>query len=145
MTDGVDITLVNALIQAIKEEGATFEVVAPMIGRVETSDGSWIEAQQKIGRGPSVLYDAVALLLSEDGAQLLAQESTARDFVADAFAHAKFIGYTAPVMTLFDKAGLRSSLDKACISIAQPTDAANFIKACRALRFWDRESKVSMM
>ena len=40
---------------------------------------------------PSVLYDAVALLpaMIDD----LIQESTARDFVADAFAHCEFIEF----------------------------------------------------
>jgi hypothetical protein len=51
--------------------------------------GTWIEAKQKIDGGPSVLYDAVAILTSSAGAGLLTTESTARDFVADAFAHCK--------------------------------------------------------
>jgi catalase len=53
---------------------------------VEASDGSWIEAKQKLEGGPSVLYDAVALLPSQAGATILAQEASARDFVADALA-----------------------------------------------------------
>jgi catalase len=145
MTDGADINLFNALVQAVQEEGATYEVIAPAIGGVQASDGSWIEAQQKVNGGPSVLYDAVALLVSTPGANLLSQEATARDFVADAFAHVKFIGYTQPALVLFDKAALRQSLDKACINLNNPTDAATFIKACHALRFWERESKVSVV
>jgi catalase len=144
VTDGADITVLNALKQALKDEGATFEVIAPMIGGVQASDGTWIDASQKINGGPSVLYDAVALLLSSEGAQKLVQEATARDFVADAFAHAKFIGYTQPALVLFDKAGIRENLDAACISLDKATAAADFVKACRALRFWDRESKVSI-
>ncbi|MBA3868932.1 MAG: catalase [Anaerolineae bacterium] len=145
VSDGIDIKLFNALVQAVKDEGATYEVIAPMIGGVKASDSTWIDAMQKINGGPSVLYDAVALLLSEDGAKLLSQESTARDFVADAFAHCKFIGYTQPAAALFDKAGVSQSLDDACIALAKAADAANFIKACRALRFWERESKVSVV
>ena len=34
--------------------------------------------------------DAVALLVSEEGAALMAEEASVRDFVADAFAHRKF-------------------------------------------------------
>ena len=145
VTDGADINLFNALVQAVKNEGATYEVIAPMIGGVQASDGSWIEAQQKINGGPSVLYDAVALVLSTPGANVLAQEATARDFVADAFAHLKFIAYTQAGLMLFDKAAIRQSLDKACISLDKPADAANFIKACRDLRFWEREVKVSVV
>ena len=54
---------------------------------LKRTTGSWIEAKQKLDGGPSVFYDAVALLPSQAGAALLMNESTARDFVADAFAH----------------------------------------------------------
>ena len=87
VTDGVDIDILKALKAALKAEGALLEIIAPKVGGVEASDGSWIEAKQKIDGGPSVLYDAVALLPSEDGAKNLAKEPAARDFVADAFAH----------------------------------------------------------
>ncbi|MEO8612291.1 MAG: catalase [Chloroflexota bacterium] len=145
VTDETDIKLFNAFVKAVEDEGSSFEVIAPMIGGVQANDGSWIDASQKINGGPSVLYDAVVLLLSPAGAELLAQESTARDFVADAFAHAKFIGYTQPATALFDKAGIGQNLDEACISIAKPADAAKFLKACSALRYWARESKVNVV
>jgi catalase len=145
MTDGADSNLFNALVQALNNVGAVYEVIAPMIGGVQTSNGTWVEAHQKINGGPSVLYDAVALLLSEAGAQLLSQEATARDFVADAFAHAKFIGYTQPALALFDKAGVRQSMDEACISLTSAADTTRFIDACGALRFWERESKVNVV
>jgi catalase len=61
VTDGTDRMLFDSLKSAIEEEGATLEVVAPTVGGVKASDGSVIEAQQKIGGGPSVLYDAVRL------------------------------------------------------------------------------------
>ena len=82
------------------------EIVAPHVGGVEASDGSWIAAVQKIDGGPSVLYDAVALLPSEEGATALAKEPAARDFVADAFAHMKFIGYVAAALPLVSRRGM---------------------------------------
>jgi hypothetical protein len=42
-----------------------------------------------------VLYDAVVLLLSAAGAQALARNPAARDFVTDTYAHCKFIGHVA--------------------------------------------------
>ena len=56
--------------------------------------------------GPSLLFDAVALLPSPAGASLLAREATARDFVSDAFAHLKFIAYGAAAEPLLEKAHL---------------------------------------
>jgi catalase len=140
VTDGVNIDLLQALKTAVEAEGALLEIVAPHIGGVEASDGSWIDAVQKIHGGPSVLYDAVALLPSEDGARILVQEPTARDFVADAFAHCKFIGYVEAALPLFEKAGVLDSRDDGCMALQRPEECAAFIALCRQLRFWAREA-----
>jgi catalase len=116
------------------------KLVAPMVGGVEASDGSWIVADEKINGGPSVVFDAVAVLLSDAGAKLLADEATARDFVADAFAHCKFIAHTAAAMPLLQKAGVAP--DAGVVELKAARDAANFVKACGELRFWGREAKV---
>jgi catalase len=138
VTDGVDIKLLHALKSAVQDEGALLEIVAPKVGGVIANDGSWIEADQKIDGGPSVLYDAVALLPSEDGARLLVKEPPARDFIADAFAHNKFIGYAEAAVPLFEKAGVAESRDAGFIALKGPNDCPAFITACRALRYWQR-------
>jgi catalase len=140
VTDGVDIGILQSLQSVLKKEGAALEIVAPKIGGVEASDGSWIEAAQKIDGGPSVLYDAVALLPSKDGGRSLAKNPAARDFVADAFAHAKFIGYVEAAAPLFVKAGVSEDRDEGVIALKKPEDCAAFIDACRELRYWAREA-----
>jgi catalase len=138
VTDGADINILESLKTALKSEGALIEIIAPKVGGVKASDGSWIEAAQKIDGGPSVLYDAVVLLPSEEGAKLLAKEAAARDFVADAFAHMKFIGYVEPATMLFDKAGISESRDEGFISLKAKDDCSAFVAACRQLRYWAR-------
>jgi catalase len=140
VTDGVDSAILQSLQSALKEEGALLEIVAPRIGGVEASDGSWIEAAQKVDGGPSVLYDAVALLPSEDGGKSLANEPAARDFVADAFAHNKFIGYVDAAEPLFAKAGVPENRDEGFIPLKKPQDCTAFIKVCHQLRHWVRET-----
>lgn len=140
VTDGMDITLFNALKAALEEEGALYEIIAPKIGGVEASDGSWIEADEQIDGGPSVLYDAVALLPSEDGAKSLVKEPTARDFVADAFAHLKFIGYVEAAIPLLEKAGVVESCDDGLIALDESDACSTFLTTCRQLRFWEREA-----
>ncbi|SDK00310.1 catalase [Catalinimonas alkaloidigena] len=142
LTDGSDMALLQALKKAVKEEGALLEIIAPKVGGVTASDGTWVEAKQKINGGPSVLYDAVVLLPSKEGAKLLSMESTARDFVADAFAHMKFIGYVESAMPLLEKACIADSLDEACIALKDGADTTKFVEACRQVRFWERASKV---
>ncbi len=78
--------------------------------------------------GPSVLYDAVALLPSADGVEILMQEPTARDFVADAFAHCKFIGYVEAALPLFEKAGVPDSRDDGCIALEGPEDVRHSLR-----------------
>jgi len=143
VTDGVDIDLVRALKRALEAEGAMIEFVAPAVGGVEASDGTLIEAKQKVDGGPSVLYDAVAVLTSTDGGKLLAREATAKDFLADAFAHCKFIAFTPAAEALFVKAGLAEDMDAGCIAVKTPDEAKRFVETCRSLRLWEREPKVS--
>jgi catalase len=97
-----------------------------------------------IDGGPSVLYDAVALLPGEAAMGDLVRESTARDFVADAFAHCKFIGYVKAVLPLFEKIGISGDLDEGCIALAASKDVAGFIGALGKLRVWGREPSVKM-
>lgn len=97
-----------------------------------------------IDGGPSVLYDAVALLPGDDEIDDLLQESTARDFVADAFAHCKFIGYVAAARPLFAKAGIGDDLDEGCIELAARKDAGAFVDQLGKLRVWARRSVVKM-
>jgi catalase len=140
VTDGVDAALLSAVEKAVAAAGGTMQVVAPKVGGVTASDGTQVAVQQKVNGGPSVLYDAVAILPSAEGAALLTGEATARDFVADAFAHAKFIGYVEAAKPLLEKAGV--SADGGCIALQRPADAKTFVETCRNLRFWEREPKV---
>ncbi len=141
-TDGADASVFNGLVDALTTEGALFEVVAPTVGGVVLDDGTHVAAQQKIDGGPSVLYDAVAVLVSDDAATQLAEDATARDFVTDAFAHAKFIAYTATAMPLFARAGIDGDLDAGCVELDDGDDAEGFVATCRSLRHWERELEV---
>src|SRR6202011_1923857 len=127
VTDGTDAAILKALKAALAKEGATFEIIAPKVGGAKASDGSWIEADQMIDGGPSVLYDAVALLPGKAAMADLTQQSTPRDFVADAFAHCKFIGYVAAVTPLFEKAGIADRLDEGCVLPKSAQDVASFV------------------
>jgi catalase len=142
VTDGVDADVLSNLQKALKKEGATLELIAPMVGGVKASDGALIEAKQKIDGGPSVLYDSVALLTSAEGTRKLINEASARDFVADAFAHCKFIAYDESAKPLLSKVVGDEAIDEGFIKVASARDITIFIEACRKLRFWDREAKV---
>ena len=144
VTDGFDVALLSSLAKAIKKEGATFEIIAPKVGGAVGNDGKLVEADQMLDGGPSVLYDAVALVPAKDAMADLLQESAARDFVADAFAHCKFIGYVEAARPLFDKAGVADSLDEGVIAIDGKGGTGKFVAALGELRLWGREPTVKM-
>ncbi|MEI1247880.1 catalase [Rhizobium aouanii] len=144
VSDGTDAAIFKALLAEITEQKAAFEVIAPKIGGVTLSDGNWIEAHQMIDGGPSVLYDAVALLPSAEGTGDLLKEATARDFVADAFVHCKFIGYVETALPLMQKAGIADSLDEGVIALGAAKDVPAFIKTLGKLRVWGREPSVKL-
>ncbi|SCW93700.1 catalase [Ancylobacter rudongensis] len=144
VSNGCDGTLLTALQAALAAEGATMELVAPKVGGVETADGTKLPAHHMIDGGPSVLFDAVALLLSEEGAERLTGEAAARDFVADAFAHCKFIGFTAAALPLMAKAGVAPDADEGLIALEEDASVDAFIESCRTLRLWAREAAVKL-
>jgi len=136
--DDADADIVNALIKAAKDEGAQYEIIAPQIGGVTLSDGKKMDADEKIDGGPSVVYDAVAIILAKDAAKEMAALKPAKDFVSDALAHGKFIAHNADAMPLFEAAGVAGDLDDGVIELGQKPDAKAFIEQCRNMRFWDR-------
>jgi catalase len=140
VADGADAKLLAALEKAAGDEGAMVEFVAPKVGGFVDSDGKLHPAHQKVNGGPSVLYDAVAIIVSAEGAKLLANEATAKDFVSDAFAHAKFIAFVESAKPLLDKAGV--SADEGVVPLKGAGDIAGFIIQCRQLRLWKREAAV---
>jgi len=144
VTDGVDAKTLSALIAAITAEKAAYEIIAPKIAGVAASDGQWVDAHQKIDGGPSVLYDAVVLLPSAEGVADLVKEASARDFVADAFAHCKFIGYVKAAMPLMEKAGIADTLDEGTIELPGESGISGFVAHLGKLRVWGREPSVKL-
>lgn len=138
VTDGADAALLADLRAAVAEVGAMMEIVAPQVGGITASDGSFIAADEQLDGAPSVLFDAVAVLPSKEGVSELVLKPPARDFVADAFAHYKFVAWSAAARELFDTAGLSAELDGGFFALEEGASAGQFIDACAALRFWDR-------
>lgn len=144
VSDGMDAAMFEQLRSAIETEGAVMEVVAAKVGGVSAADGTQIEARHMIDGGPSVLFDAVVLMLSEPGAELLAKEAAAKDFVSDAFAHCKFIGFTPQAEPLLARAGVEADADEGLIRLESEEAAEEFVQACRKLRLWAREAAVKL-
>jgi catalase len=144
VTDGSDDKLIAALKAAVEKAGAVFQLIAPTVGGVMTAGGKLLPADHRIDGGPSVLFDAVAIIPSADGAAKLTGEAAAVNFLRDAYGHLKVIGYLATARPLFDKAGL-SDVDAnsdAGLLVLGGGSAAAFVEKAAGGRIWDREPLV---
>ncbi|MCG6121540.1 MAG: catalase [Microvirga sp.] len=139
VTDGADGAIIEALKAAATDEGASFKIIAPKVGGVTLKDGATLEADEKIDGAPSVLFDAVALVMSDKGAKQLLGEKAALDFVSDAYAHCKAIGHTDAAAALLDKVGA----ERDAFFIALPAGAKALIGKLSTRR-WERETLVKL-
>ncbi|MFG6560527.1 catalase [Sulfitobacter sp. 1A15299] len=140
LTEGADASVVEALEKAFADEGAMVAIVTPHIQGVTLSDGSTRQADEKIDGGPSVVFDAVALVFGDEKADKIAKNKPAQDFVSDAFAHNKFIAWTTAADPLLNAAGVEK--DEGTLEVSAD-NAGKFLETCRKLRFWKREEKLN--
>ncbi len=137
ITDGIDATLLAALMDAVAGAGGTASLIAPKVGGVTASDGQKIMAHRQLAGAPSVLFDAVAILADAAGAAALGDHHAARTFINDAYAHAKFIALSADAVALADAAGITHH-DAGMMTLNDAEDAGEFLADCADLRFWAR-------
>ena len=140
VTDGADGALLDQLKRAAEQRQVNVELIAPTVGGITTSNGRAIAADEKVDGAPSVLYDAVVVLTDGDGATALAELPPARDFVNDAFAHCKFIGYCEAATALFEAVGLNGKRDDGFIPLTNGDSVTALLDTCANLRYWDREA-----
>jgi catalase len=68
----------------------------------------------------------------------LSDVPSARDFVADAYAHSKFVAYNDAAKPLLAKVIGAEKFDDGFIEIKGTKDITRFVEECRNLRFWER-------
>ncbi|HQS32199.1 catalase [Polaromonas sp.] len=136
VNDGSDAKMIAALRKAATEAGATVKVVAPKIGGAKLGDGSRLKAEGQLAGTPSMVFDAIAVVLSETGATALAKEGAAIDFVRNAFGHLKAIAIDTGGQALLQAAGVAPDA-----GVTAAHDVAAFIEAAKT-RQWDREPNV---
>jgi catalase len=139
IADGSDGAVIKKLQKAAADAGAVVKIVAPKVGGAKLADGTLLEADGQLAGTPSVMFDAVAVVVSEAGAAMLAKESAAIDFVAHAFAHLKAIAATAGAQLLLDKANVVPDA-----GVVAADDLKGFIAAAKT-RQWEREKSVRIL
>lgn len=128
-SDGSDKATIDALKTEIESKGGSVFLVAPKIGPLKVKGGS-LKADGQLAGSPSMLFDAVAMVLMPDEVAKLMKEAAARDWVQNAYAHLKAVGYCPGSKALLEDCGLE--FDDGVI----PNE--KFVKAATR-RYWDRE------
>ncbi|MCL4065828.1 catalase [Pseudomonas sp. GX19020] len=105
IAEGSDKDGIDKLTQAVKAEGGSVFTIAPKVGPLKLKGGKIIPDGQLAG-SPSVLFDAIAMILMPDQAEKLAKDSAAISFVMDAFAHLKAIGHCKGSAVILARAGI---------------------------------------
>ncbi|HEY0563017.1 MAG TPA: catalase [Methylophilus sp.] len=136
IAEGSDADTIAAVKQAAVEAGASVKIVAPKIGGATLSDGSLLPADGQLAGTPSVMFDAVAIILSSEGAQKIINEAAAIDFVRDAFGHLKAIAADEGGALLLTKAQVTEDA-----GVVNAVDTKAFIAAAKT-RLWDRENTI---
>jgi catalase len=139
VASGSDPRLVRAVQRTFTRGGAVVELIGPHAGSVVVADTS-IPVDHRIDGAPSVLFDAVALVLADTGSDQLRTHAPAIDFVRDAHAHCKYIGHTEGASSLLDEAGV--AVDDGYVELARVRDTATLLDRCATLRFWAREESL---
>ncbi len=134
--DGSDAAAIKALRKAAESAGASVKIVAPKIGGAKLSDGKMLAADGQLAGTPSMVFDAVALVLSEEGGKMLAKEAAAVDWVRDAYGHLKAIAADSGAQAVLKAGGIGK--DAGVVGV---DDTKGFIKAAKT-RQWEREKKV---
>jgi len=134
IADGSDAQAISNAKQWVEEAGGTCKLVADRLKGIVLSDQSKIDVDGQLAGTPSQLFDAVAIVLSNDGTKKYMKEGAAIQWVMDAFGHLKAIGANPEAKPLLDKAGVEA--DQGITAI----DKTFIAKASK--RFYDREPSV---
>ena len=133
VADGSDGAAIKKISKAATAAGASVKIVAPKVGGVKLADGSLLAVDGQLAGTPSVLFDAVAVILSEEGASALMAEAAAIDFVRDAFGHLKAIAADSGAQALLKKADVERDA-----GVVDASNESAFIAVAKT-RQWDRE------
>lgn len=135
IANGSSKSVIDKLKASATKLGVDVKLISPNVTGTKLDDGSKVDTDESIEGAPSVLFDAIALILSDDGVKELAGNKAAKDFVSDSYHHAKAIGIEGAAKKLLDEAGLKS--DEFIIDLAS---SSKTLVEKVSKRLWSREN-----
>jgi catalase len=136
VTDSSDAKAVATLQKAVAKEGALLKLIAPRIGPMKNG----LTPDMTIDGGPSCLFDAVVLLPGQTEMPVLLKTAGAINWLRDAFAHLKAIGFNNAAQAMFGKGGVDHTAP-GVVAVSKGVDA--FIAAAKEHKIWARDELVN--
>jgi catalase len=136
LANGSSRKTLDKITKAAKAAGAQVKCVAPHKHGVTLSDGTPAPVDFTIDTGPSILFDAVAVLLTPERAAALSTQAAAKHFVADAFNHLKAMAIDEGGLQLMVAAGINADA-----FVFDSGDVQPFLDSATH-RLWQREAMV---
>ena len=140
ISEGYDRTLLDRLQAAAQAEGAVLELIGPHIGAVTSSGHDAVTPHHAIAGAPSVLFDTVVLAVSEPGVEAMKRQAAAMNFIRDAYAHLKIIGFVMDARPLLDMAGVNT--DDGILEVDTSDGTTAYIEAAKNGRLWARANVI---
>ncbi|MEO7411592.1 MAG: catalase [Sphingomicrobium sp.] len=131
--EGSDKAEIDRIKAEVEKAGGSLFLVAPKVGGLPVKGGGTLTADGQLAGSPSVLFDAVTMVLMPDAVDKLINDSAALGWLMDAYSHCKTIGHCKGSMKLIERFGL--AVDAGVVGNDQ------FAKVAPK-RHWDREPKV---
>jgi catalase len=148
--DGVHEPSLTLVREALENEGAIVEVIAPKLGKIIAENGAEIAVSKTFLTGASVFYDAVYVPSGINSVATLSAEPAAVHFLNEAFKHCKAIAADADALQMLqqtyfvkklpeDKSEKTALREGIILHDNTKKLASTFIQAIALHRFWDRE------
>ncbi len=140
VSDGYDTAILDSLRTAAQAEGAALEVIGPHIGEIKSATKETLTPDHAITAAPSVLFDTVVLAVSGPAVDAIKKQAAVMNFIRDAYAHLKIIGYASAAKPLLEHAGV--SVDDGIVEIGTHKETTVYIAAAKHGRVWSRAARI---
>jgi catalase len=148
--DGVNEESLFKVKDALSEEGALCEVIAPRLGFISGENNTDIPVDKSLLTTASVFYDAVYVPGGTNSVATLEADADAIHFLNEAFKHCKAIAADDDALQVLEATYFARKLptdndddtvsaEGVIIGIDAENIARQFIEAIKQHRFWDRE------
>lgn len=138
--EGTDAKTLNALKSMAKKSKSQLKLIAPHVQGIHDSEGNALSVDERLEGGPSVLFDAVAIIIPSSSVTKLQESPAVRDFLTDAYVHAKYIGYGSESTKLLDTilSGDRTEEEGFYKLDKKRSSSSRYLESCSELRCWHR-------